>query len=98
MDSFKQITERTNWILKFDEDFVLQVKEHALFALFAINVDEQSDWKNIPKSILKDGCIDFFVLDKWHNYQFIDQEINLDKAFLARWIITTLRKAEPTVN
>jgi len=98
MDSFKEITKRTDWILKFDEDFVLQVQGHALIALFAINVDKQSDWKNIPKSILKDGCIDFFVLDEWHNYQFLDQEINLDKSFLARWIVTTLEKAAQTVN
>ena len=98
MDSFKEITEQTDWILKFDEDFVLQLQGHALIALFAINVDKQSNWKNIPKSILKDGCIDFFVRDEWHNYQFIDQEIDLDKALLARWIVTILRKAEPTVN
>ena len=98
MDSFKEITEQTNWILKFDEDFTIQTSETALFAVFAINVDDQSHWKNIPKSILKDGCIDFFILDEWHNYQFINQEINLDKALLARWIVTTLERAKPTVN
>ena len=91
-DSFKELIKRTEWINAFDEDFELQVsKDGALFAFFAINVDEESSWKNIPTSYLKDGCIDFCVNNEWHNYQFIDETIDLDKAKTCRWIIQILR-------
>ena len=91
-DSLKEIIRQTKWINAIDEDFELQVsKSGVLFAFFAINVDEESNWKNIPSYHLKSGCIDFCVNDKWYDYQFIDEEIDLDKAKTCRWIIQVLR-------
>tara|TARA_B100002019_G_scaffold54334_1_gene46425 strand:- start:806 stop:1099 length:294 start_codon:yes stop_codon:yes gene_type:complete len=90
--SLKEITRLTEWINAFDEDFELQVtKSGVLFAYFSINVDEESNWKNIPTYHLTSGCIDFCVDDKWYDYQFIDKAIDLDKAKTCRWIIEILR-------
>ena len=89
--SLKEIIRQTEWIKAFDEDFELQVsKSGVLFAFFSINVDEESNWKNIPIAHLKSGCIDFCVDDKWYDYQFIDEVIDLDKAKTCRWIIEVL--------
>ena len=94
-NSLKEVIRQTEWINAFDEDFELQVsKSGVLFAFFAINVDEQSNWKNIPIYHLKGGCIDFCVDDKWHDYQFIDEEIDLDKAKTCRWIIEVLQTVD----
>ena len=90
--SLKEIIKQTEWINTLDEDFELQFSKcGVLFAFFAINVDEESNWKNIPTYHLKSGCIDFCVDDKWYNYQFIDKEIDLDKAKTCRWIIEVLK-------
>ena len=94
-DSLKEIIRQTEWINAFDEDFELQVSKcGALFAFFAINVDEESNWKNIPTHHLKSGCIDFCVNDKWYDYQFIDKGIDLDTATLCRWIIQVLHTVD----
>ena len=94
-NSLKEVIRQTEWINAFDEDFELQVSKcGVLFAFFAINVDEQSNWKNIPIAHLKGGCIDFCVNNKWYDYQFIDEEIDLDKAKTCRWIIDVV----PTID
>jgi hypothetical protein len=93
-DSFKTIIRETAWINAFDEDFELQNANGALLALFSINVDKESSWRNIPKNILNDGCIDFFVNNKWQDYQFIDETVDLDTATLCRWIIMVLRSSD----
>ena len=91
-DSLKEIIRQTEWINAFDEDFELQVSKcGVLFAFFSINVDEESNWKNIPIAHLKSGCIDFCVDDQWYDYQFIDKAIDLNKAKTCRWIIEVLR-------
>lgn len=91
-DSLKEIISQTNWINVFDEDFELRVSKcGALSAFFSINVDEKSNWKNIPISHLKGGCIDFFIDGEWHDYQFVDGTIDLNKATLCRWIIQILQ-------
>tara|TARA_R100001510_G_C7565374_1_gene143872 strand:+ start:207 stop:500 length:294 start_codon:yes stop_codon:yes gene_type:complete len=91
-DSLKQIIKRTEWINAFDEDFELQTSKcGVLYAFFSINVDKESNWKNIPTSYLKDGCIDFCINGEWHDYQFMDKSIDLDKANLCRWLIEVLR-------
>ena len=91
-DSLKEIIRQTEWINAIDEDFELQVsKSGVLFAFFSVNVDEESNWKNIPIAHLKGGCIDFCVSDQWYDYQFIDEGIDLDKAKTCRWIIQVLR-------
>lgn len=90
-DYLKEIVNQTKWINAFDEGFELQVSKcGALSAFFSINDDEKSNWKNIPANHLKDGCIDFFIDGKWHDYQFIDETIDLDTATLCRWIIVIL--------
>ena len=94
-DSLKEIIRQTEWINAFDEGFELQVSKcGVLFALFAVNVDEESNWKNIPIAHLKGGCIDFCVNHRWHDYQFIDESIDLDTATLCRWIIQVLRTVD----
>ena len=91
-DSLKNIVNQTNWINVFDEDFELQVSRCCcLYAFFSVNTDEESNWRKIPISHLKGGCIDFFVDGKWHDYQFIDETIDLDTATLCRWLIESLK-------
>ena len=92
-DSLKDIISATKWISIFDEDFELQNDNGALCAFFSVNVDKDSNWQNIPQSILKDGCIDFLIDNEWHDYQFIDEAIDINKATCCRWIITILRSS-----